>query len=272
MKEEKVSPQSTEINTTPLSRREVGLLAEWERARISSVTIDDVRRLVGAPAKDVVKALARKGVLQRVGRGVYLVRPFRSLLRPTASSPVVAIAALLRERSYYLGGLWAFTHHRLTTQQYVSVLDAFVTRLRPPRDIGGARVIFHALPQRLMEYGLTTFISEGIAVRASDIERTLLDVLDHPAIVGGVGRALALVQDGYPRSNPRRLVDYAVRGSRSSTCQRLGVLLERRNAPRRLLARLEVKIAGTRSLLSMLPDARRVGQVNRRWRVVENDR
>lgn len=272
MKGEISSIKAASIHTPSLSRREVGLLAGWELARRSSITLEDIRRTVGKPAKDVVKALLRKRVLQRIGPGVYLIRPLRSLRRPTSTSPIVAVALLLRGQPYYLGGLWAFTHHRLTSQQYVSALDVFVTRRRMPQEFGGARITFHVLPPRRLSYGLAMATTEGVEFHTSDIERTLLDVLDYRSLAGSLAHALTLFQEGLPKADLSKLVDYAVRGSRSSTCQRLGVFLERRHAPRSLRKKLARKIARTRSLLSMQPDAPRVGHVNTTWRVVENDR
>jgi predicted transcriptional regulator of viral defense system len=180
-------------------------------------------------------------------------------------------AALLGGERYYLGGLWALTHHRLTEQQYVSGLDAFVLLRRPGRRLGAARLSFHPVPAAQLSYGITTAQIEGAAVQISDLERTLLDVLDHPSLVKDAHRSLSLVQHGLARAATETIVEYAIRGSRSSTFQRLGLLLERSGTPPRRLARLHRKAHETRSLLSMLPGAPRTGPVNKRWNIVEND-
>jgi predicted transcriptional regulator of viral defense system len=254
-----------------LSQREVAFLAGWERERRKYVTSEDLRALAGAPAaRAVASALVRKGVLQRIGKGLYLVRPLRSLLRPTRPSSPFVLGVLLHSEPYYLGGRWALAHHGLTGQQVVSLLDAFVTRRRPPRTLAGARVKFHVLPRRLIEHGLTSVDIEGIPVRVSDLERTLLDLLDHPRTVGGVSRAVELFLGGLPRARLVTLVDQAIRGSRTCTCQRLGSILERRASPGPLLRRLDARVKGTRSMISMVPGPRR-GRFNRRWNVVEND-
>src|SRR5262245_39739514 len=100
---------------TPLSVRERRLLVSWERSRTSRVTRADLVGLVGADrASYVTKALIRKGVLRRVGRAVFLVVPIRAQERPTIPSPAVEAAALLGDEPYYLGGLWAFSFHRLS--------------------------------------------------------------------------------------------------------------------------------------------------------------
>jgi predicted transcriptional regulator of viral defense system len=267
------SPSSiTPIYNPSLSAREVALLARWERERRHQATHDDIRHAVGdGPAVDVARALVKKGVLLRLRPGLYLVRPFRSLSRPTAPSAVMSLAVLLQAEPYYLGGLWASSFHRLTEQQNVSILDAFTQRRHLARQLGGGQVVFHVLPRRLLEYGITRTTVEGVDVAVSDLERTLLDALDHPRVVGGLRRGMELFQAGFGRADPRKVVEFAVRGSRASTCRRLGVILERARIPERALGPLRRRLEGSRSLLSMIPGGR-TGPVNKRWNVVENDR
>ena len=251
----------------------MALLAGWERERRVSVTIEDIRKTVGASvARDVASRLVAKRALERVGRGKYLVRPLRSQSRPTTASAALQAAVLLQGEPYYLGGLWALTFHRLTEQQYVSVLDVFVDRRHPSRRLGGARLVFHRVSAERLDYGSLVTDIEGMSVRISDPERTLIDLLDFSALAGGSGEALRMVKQTLPRVDRAQLVEYAARGARSSTCQRLGVLLERSGMATRRLAELQKRVVGTRSVLSMDPGARRKGPFNRRWSVIENDR
>jgi predicted transcriptional regulator of viral defense system len=258
-------------NVTPLSGPETGLLATWERERRSRVTIRELRQLLGSETRSVVSSLLEKGLLERIAPGLFLIHPFRSLSRPRAVSAPVVAAALLADEPYYLGGWWAFSVHRLSQQVYGSILDAYAIREHRPRRLRTARLVFHVLPRAAFEYGIETITVEGTDVCVSDAERTILDALDYPKTFGGVRAALQLVGPALDRVDRRRLVIYAARGSHPSTCQRLGVLLERRGASARSLAPLARRIRETASLLSMLPDAPRTGPVNRRWRVVEND-
>lgn len=258
-------------NGTALSSHEAGLLSAWERQRRSRVTIGELREILGPEARATVTGLVRKGLLERIAPGLYLVHPFRSLARTRAVSSAVVAAALLADTPYYFGGWWAFSLHRLTQQMYGSLLDAYVTRERRPRRLGSARLVFHVLPLTAFDYGIETIAVEGTDVRVSDAERTVLDALDYPKTFGDVRAALQLVGPALERVDRGRLVAHAARGSRPSTCQRLGVLLERRGATLRSLAPLARRTRETASLLSMLPDAPRTGPVNTRWRVVEND-
>jgi predicted transcriptional regulator of viral defense system len=249
----------------------VALLADWERARRKHITIEDLSATVGKSAAKVAAALVRKGALQRLQKGLYLIRPFRSLLRPTTSSAPMAVASLLHGEPYYLGGLWVYSHHGFTEQQYVSMLDAFVTRRRPARTLAGAKVVFHPRNARFFEYGVGETNIEGVAVRVSDPERTIVDMLDYPKLVGGLRRAVELFSSALPSVDAHRVADYAVLGSRTSTCQRVGVILERTHASAAALRSLKRRVRAVRSVTSMVP-GRRTGPVNRTWNVVENDR
>jgi len=257
----------------PLSARERLVLAEWERARVSRVTRAEVAARWGDDKADkITSALARKGALRRVGPGIFLVVPLRAQARPRASSAVVAAAALLHDEPYYLGGLWALTHWRLSEQQYTAQLDAFVDRSHQPRTLANARVRFHRVPAARIDDVSTPAPVEGVSVRVSSREGSLLDLLDYPDLAGTMRAALGFVVIALEKIDVGELVRLAARISRASTCQRLGVLLERRGVAPARLTPLRRRVAETRSLTSMVPGASRRGSVNTRWRVLENDR
>src|SRR5438874_1266060 len=112
-------------HTTPgLSPRELDLLTEWELGGVDRVAPADIAERVGADAaRKVLARLARKGALQRVGRGVYAVKPLRAVGRPWASPVAAAVAQALADRRYYVGGPVALTLHRLTTQINYALVD-----------------------------------------------------------------------------------------------------------------------------------------------------
>ena len=147
------------------------------------------------------------------------------LTRATSPSAAVLAAALLQGEPYYLGGRWALTFHRLTVQQYASTLDSFVARRHSGRLLGSARLVFHRVRAERFDYGIASVTVEGVPVQLSDPERTLLDFLDFPSVAGTIDDALRLLGPALPKVSAPKLVEYAARGSRSSTCQRLGVLL-----------------------------------------------
>lgn len=183
----------------------------------------------------------------------------------------MTVAALLRDEPYYLGGLWALTFWRLTTQQYTTRIDAFVVRSHQPRTLANARVRFHRAPASRIDEVSERASVEGTSVNVSTREGTLLDLLDYSNVAGAMRAALGFVELALDRIELGKLVRLGASVSRPSTCQRLGVLLERRGVALSRLAPLRRRASGTQSLTSMVPGAPRRGQVNARWRVVEND-
>lgn len=261
------------IYNASLSAREVKLLATWERERRVLLTVADLRTAVGPrAAADVARRLVAKHALERVARGQYLLRPFRSMARPTAHSAILLAAAVMQGTRYYVGGLWALTFHRLTDQQYVHAIDLFVAGSRRSRAYGGVQLKFHRCLRDHLRTGVGPAAVEGIEIPVSGPERTLLDLLDNASLAGSAAHALRLVEPALPRVEQRVLVELAVKVASRSTCQRLGVLLERMGASGRLLAPIRRRIAASRSMLSLVPGVRRTGPFNTRWGVVENDR
>jgi predicted transcriptional regulator of viral defense system len=255
-----------------LSSRERLILAEWERARVTRVTRADVAALWGAEKADkITSALVRKGALRRVGKGIFLVVPLRAQARPSTPSAATIVAALLSDETYYLGGLWALTYHRLTLQQYATRIDVFAARAHQPRTLAHAQVRFHRVPASRIAKGSEVTSLEDAPARVSTKETTLLDLLDYPDMAGDTRASLGLVQPALAQVDLEKLARLAIAISRPSTCQRLGVLLERKGVSASRLAGLRRRALSTRSLTSMLPGAPRRGRVNARWRVVEND-
>ena len=235
------------------------------------VRVSDLKCLVGPSAYSTATRLVKKGVLEPLGAGAYLVRPLRFVGRPWTQSALVTVETLLSDTPHYVGGLSAVTVHRLSEQLYVSTVDVFVPGSLRPRSLGNAQVRFHKVPLKALQFGLTSVKLEGVSVTVSDPERTLLDALDYPALFGGLQQAVTLVRNSLPKVDSSKLVRYALELSSSSTCQRLGLLLERSEAAEHLWRPLMKKIQASASLPSLLTNRARTGGVNARWRIVEND-
>ena len=253
-----------------LGPQEVALLSELDRRRLTRVTSGQAREVLGVATHRVLSDMARKGLLDRVGRGVYLVRPLRSVARPWSVSALAAVEYLLQDEPHYVGGLIALTLHRLTDQQHASLIDAFVLRRRKERIIANATVRFHASKANRIGVGTTHVQVENAAVSVSDPEKTLLDALDYPQPFGGLREGVRLVSRSLDRVKPAVLIDYALELSTTSTLQRLGVLLERHGTVQAQLDVLAARIRNTSNKPTMVPGPR-TGTLNPTWHIIEND-
>jgi predicted transcriptional regulator of viral defense system len=91
--------------------------------------------------------------------------------------------------------------------------------------MANAHVRFHRVPPSRIAQGYEVVSIEGSPVRVSTREQTLVDLLDYPDMAGATRGALALVEPALGQVDLGKLVQRASVVARSSTCQRLGVLL-----------------------------------------------
>jgi predicted transcriptional regulator of viral defense system len=200
------------------------------------------------------------------------VRPFRAIARPWIQPALVALELLLTDKPHYVGGLAAFTLNHLTTQQYTSVVDVFVPSYLPARRLGNARVVFHRRRSNVFSTGITKLEVDGVAVMISDRERTTVDALEEFRVVGGMDEAIHLFAEALPKIDPRAVVDQALAIARDSTCQRLGLLLERAKVCGPFMTELAARASQSSGIHLLVPGRPRRGPLHPMWHVIENDR
>ena len=254
-----------------LSERELNLRVAWERQNRRLVTLRELRGELGSAAYNVASRLEHKGILSRVGRGVYAVRPLRSIGRPHSVSPLAAAAVAVGDEDYYCGGLGVLNLHRLTEQYYPGRVDLFSGRRRKPKLLAGAQIHFHLAPASDLVFGVEETTIDGVKVRISDPERTVLDLLEHPHLAGGVAEAIKIVTPVISKVEAGRLVRYALKLARPTTCRRLGLLLERTGAPRQTWRPLLKSVQRAAHGAAFVPDAPKRGAYSTRWRLSVND-
>jgi predicted transcriptional regulator of viral defense system len=255
-----------------LSPRQLALLSGWGMDGVTRVRPRDLAGRIDEPvtARKTLARLAAKGALDRVTRGVYAVRPLRAVGQPWAWSSAASVAHAMAGQTYYVGGAVALTLHRLTTQVNHAVVDVFVPAQHDDRSIDGVRVRFHTGAWKdAFAFGVTTVEVDGVPVAVSDPERTLLDVLDRPELVGGAAAAVETFRAGVDRVDAARLAEHAARWGRVSLRQRAGYLLERAGVPPSVLEPLAAATAPTNPVLLPKASRRPRGRAHRVWRVVD---
>ena len=143
---------------------------------------------------------------------------------------------------------------------------------RRQRTLGNTKVLFHPVAPETLTWGVTRTRIESNEVIVSDRERTVLDALERPRLLGSLRILAALFPEVVAKLDVQQLVAYALRAGSTASCQRLGALLERVQTGPRVLAPLRRRVESSLSLLSLIPGEPRVGRLNQRWRVIENDR
>ena len=262
------------MGSRSLSSTEARVVLGLEADGRETVGLPEIRRRARVSpgfARKLAHDLARKGWLQRVRRGLYLVHPGRRGPESTPELDPFRIGSHLAS-PYYFG--YATAAELLGLLPQLGHVYYVVTPTRTQSPAAGPvqfRVVRSA-PKFM--FGTMALRRRGRTIRVSNIERTLLDCLRRPELAGGVPGVAQMVASAKSRLRWELLSAYARRlGSRSLTW-RLGYLAEmvRPDIPvpvdwvRRALPR------PTDSFVSLGPPREfgRRGPHERRWHLIVN--
>ena len=216
-------------------------------------------------ARRLAAYLAAGGWLSRVQRGCYTTVPLGATSpRHWREDPWVVAAKLFAP--CYLGGWTACEHWGLTEQIFREMVVVTTRRVRHRRaEIQGTRFRVKVVSKERM-FGLTEVWRAQSKLKVSDPTRTIVDLLDDPALGGGM-RHVAEVLRAYfesPVRNDGALADYAKRIGNRTVFKRLGYLLEALNLRSVALSQLCTRQMSTGiSLLD--PSGKPTGPILKRW-------
>lgn len=255
-----------------LGPRAAQLITELYERRRSTFDLSDVEAITGlstGSARNLVHKARQRGLVTRLKPGLYNLVPFE-LGRATehVDSPYLIARELAGAAPYFLSHCTAFELHRMVTQPNFTIHVSCTRRVRPQR-VGGYDFRFIHISEA-QQFGVVKhWIDKERFAMISDMERTIIDGLRHPALVGGiteVAKGLWIKRDAL---QTERLVDYALRLDVGAVLRRLGFLLEHyRMADASALQPLRGRLTATYQRLdSTLPAE---GAFLARWRLQLN--
>ena len=215
--------------TKTLGPRAAQLFTELNELRRSTFTLVDVGAITGlspAAARNLVHKAQQRGLVTRLKPGLYNLVPFE-LGRATehVDSPYLIARELAGLAPYFLSHGTALELHRMVTQPNFTVYVSCMRRVRPQL-VGGYDFRFvHITAER--EFGtMKHWIDKERFVMISDIERTIVDGLRHPAYAGGIPEVAKGLWMKRADLKIDRLIVYAKRLGVGAVVRRLGYLLE----------------------------------------------
>lgn len=209
--------------------------------------------------------LAARGWLNRVRRDAYITVPLGAE-RPGEwrEDPWVVAARIFSPG--YLGGWTACEHWGLTEQIFRDVQVVTTRRLRHrTQEIQGTRFLAKTISADRL-FGTKTVWRGSNRVEVSDPSRTVVDLLDDPALGGGIRHVAEIVAAYFASEHrdDRRLQDYVRRLGNRTIWKRLGYLLETQMlAAPELLDVCKQSMSAGISVLD--PGAEPKGPVLKRW-------
>ena len=180
-----------------------------------------------ARARKLLAYLASRGWLSRIRNGLYTPIPLGATA-PTQWREDPWIVAATSFAPCYISGWSAAEHWHLTEQIFrdVVVITAAPVRTRMVKIQDTSFRLSHRKESE--HFGLAIVWRNQTSVKVSDPSRTLIDMLDDPAIGGGI-RHVAEVFDAYFRREHRnddKIIAYADRLGNHTVMKRLGYLIE----------------------------------------------
>ena len=244
-------------------------LAEVLRRSKGTVTVEEASAILGMSRLDTAKLMARwaqQGWLTRVRRGLYVPVPLEARTPDVALEDPWVIAARVFAPCY-IGG-WSAAEHWGLTEQIFRTIVLITTRTVNDRRPKIQSTEFWIKKTSKPRFFGTSIVWRGrIQVQVSDPTKTVVDLIDDPAIGGGA-RMVENIFRAYLASTKRdieHLLDYAGRMGNGAIFKRLGYLVERSgiNESSALSAIRERMTRGNAALDPALPSERLVT----RWRL-----
>ncbi len=206
-------------------------LAEILRRTRGTVTVSQAAEALGIPSDRAAKMLARwaqQGWMSRVRQGLYVPVP----LEARTADVVLEDPWIIAEQLYspcYIGGWTAAEYWGLTEQIFRTVL---VMTTRKPRDrrpkFKGTGFLLRTISASAL-FGTKPVWRGQVKINVADSTRTVLDMLDDPALGGGIRPTVDVFHAyiGSDKKDTKLLIQYADRLGNGAVFKRLGFIAER---------------------------------------------
>jgi predicted transcriptional regulator of viral defense system len=226
----------------------------------------------------LLSELTRSGWLESIKRGTYAAKSplFAGEISPFAIAAVLVQPIAISHWS-------ALAQHGFTTQIPVMVQASTPRKVVTPEMRTGqansprGRAVWKALGVDVEFIHIQfrhffghqqIWVNTWQRVAITDPERTAFDLIARPDIFGGMGAAIEILEEVFPRINPDTLIQYALQYNMGAAIKRLGWALEQLGVPSETLAALQVYPVTTYYYLD--PQGPRSSQYTGRWKIIEN--
>ncbi|MFO7632398.1 MAG: type IV toxin-antitoxin system AbiEi family antitoxin domain-containing protein [Caldilinea sp.] len=217
-------------NINQLGAQEASLLAQLSADGHTIFTTAQAQTLLGDDAytANTLSRLVKKGWLQRLQRGLYLIIPLEAGPERLWSESGLVIAGRLVQPSAV--AYWSALHYWGMTEQVPQVVFVQTTQRKAALQVLGMHFRFVTLPERRF-FGVVQRTVDGKAFAVTDREKTLLDAAARPDLCGGVTQLAQALSSNHPEVNWSRLDDYLQRWGAGVVVKRLGYLIETLHLP-----------------------------------------
>ena len=179
-----MSEPLTAPSSIPLGRRRLATVLRQAGDLVRTTDVVSVLDVNRSAATKLLSRWARQGWLHRVGPGTYAPAPLDAVDRERVlDDPWILVPPLYSP--CYVGGWTAAEHWDLTEQLFrpIVVMTARPVHEKDQNHHGTRFLLRHTHPRKL--FGTSGVWRSRSRVMVSDIHRTIVDMVDDPAVGGG---------------------------------------------------------------------------------------
>ncbi len=261
---------------TALGNIQTQLFAYIQMRRLQTVRTGELVGALGITPqqeRELLSRLARRGLIARVCRGLYLVPPRLPPGGKWSPSEFLALTTLIGSQGgrYQVCGPNAFYRYGWDNQ-IPNRVYAYNNRITGERTIDSVEMTLIKLSDgRLGDTEIVNSPDETEVVYSSRI-RSLVDAVYDWSRFDSLPRGYDWIRAELAREPKAasEIVRVALRYGNVSTLRRLGKLLELEGVAESLLRKLEDKLTPSSALIPWAPTLPKRGTVDRRWGVVIN--
>lgn len=257
-----------------IAREPLGKLEAQFLTRVAvrpTFSIEEARQLLqhgkGDPTRQFLERLQRKGWIRRIRSGKFAPIPLSSgeARTPQLHEFLIAMELVSPATVAYWSAL---NHHGMTEQipRTVFVQTDHPVRRRPKEALGVAFKIVSVRPKKF--FGIAKDWIDEQPFSITDKEKTIIDGLDLPKYVGGVGEIAKALKQAWEELDEAKLREYAAKVGNSAVAKRLGYLMEALGLGDPEALRKAISLAPGFSPLD--PTLPKRGKHNRRWGLIVN--
>lgn len=221
-----------------LGPNELRLLLTLEKDGKSLFSINDAKRILKTSESsvwNVLYRLKRKGRVEEIERGKYLLIPARAGYEPSWSeAPLFLVPHLIRV--YYVG-FWTALNYWGMTEQVPRTIFIATTKRKRDVEYGPTKFEFVTLSKRRF-FGFVHERVAGISFAVSTREKTIVDCLLYPRYCGGLEEAVKGIWNAREDLDFDKLLDFAKRIGVGVVERRLAYVLDVLQVGKRMPSRL----------------------------------
>ena len=190
------------------------------------ISVDDAMKALNAGHREVTQKLARwaeMGWLRRVRRGLYIPVPVEAENPEAWSDDALYLADAVWTPCYFTG--WTTANHwGLTEQVFRTTVVKTAARVRASHQtlLDHDYLVAHVPAETI--WGTVALWRHDRRLQMADPARTVIDILDQPALAGGIRHAGEILTAYLDGKDERDLIAYGDRLGNNAVFKRLGYL------------------------------------------------